>query len=345
MKKSYPIFLAVLFSVFSVTSCSEKETESAVSSIELSETSIEVLASGGMQSVAYQITNPGEGTVEAICPDSWINGFDYSVDGVISFNVDANTGGDRETTVTVMYSDATATFSVSQPDPKKLHADDLVNAWWTAERCTFDMEKTFFYYVNPESLGEFMANPLTGRHAISAGEFASNFANAYNVANPDSEPMTVNDALIFFFLESEDLTTYFNVGFYDNNGEPSIVVEDGMTTPAGGANVIRISGTYTFDETTGTLQVHDTSNTTYTRDVTIHVERSGENLIYYVTKTWWPDYITDYLVYEDEGIGEEMKETDHFGLTLNNYTSTEFYQVFGSLVYTLKYAGAVNAEE
>ena len=125
----------------------------------------------------------------------------------------------------------------------------------------------------------------------------------------------------------------------------SIVVEDGMTTPAGGANVIRISGAYTFDETTGTLQVHDTSNTTYTRDVTIHVERSGENLIYYVTKTWWPDYITDYLVYEDEGIGEEMKETDHFGLTLNNYNSTEFYQVFGSLVYTLKYAGAVNAEE
>lgn len=61
MKKSYPIFLAVLFSVFSVTSCSEKETESAVSSIELSETSIEVLASGGMQSVAYQITNPAGG--------------------------------------------------------------------------------------------------------------------------------------------------------------------------------------------------------------------------------------------------------------------------------------------
>lgn len=345
MNRGYLICLAASVCALMSTSCSEKESVSESASIEMSLTTVKAAAEGGTYSVAYQITNSGGGTVEAVSPDTWVNSWNYSVDGVISFNVDPNIGADRQTTVTVLYADAIATFTVSQPDPKKLHEGDLENAWWTATVCDFDMSKTIFYYVNPESQGEFYYNPVTGRHYITAGEYATNYVNAYNVANPDAEPMSIDDALSFTFTESEEFTTFYNVGFYEDDGEPYIVIEDGMITPGGAVSIVRANGKYTFDAETGTIVVEDTANTMYTREVTIHVERSGENLILQVTSMPWQDYMAGYLVHEDEGLGQEMMTADHFGFTLSNYGGTEAYAVYGSLVYTLRYDGPVSEEE
>lgn len=75
-----------------------------------------VSATGGEVTVTYTIKNPIEGnTISAEASEDWVNTFDYSVDGEISFVVDANTGAARTCTVTVSYEGAKdVSFEVSQ---------------------------------------------------------------------------------------------------------------------------------------------------------------------------------------------------------------------------------------
>ncbi len=71
---------------------------------------------GDVLSLNYTISNPVEGESISVSSDaSWVNSFDYSVDGEISFVVDANDGVARTATLTVSYKDAAdVTFTVSQ---------------------------------------------------------------------------------------------------------------------------------------------------------------------------------------------------------------------------------------
>ncbi len=77
---------------------------------------IAVGAEGDVATVAYTITNPVEGkSVTASADQTWVNGFDYTVAGEVSFIVDANTGAAREATVTLAYEGAESkTIKVSQ---------------------------------------------------------------------------------------------------------------------------------------------------------------------------------------------------------------------------------------
>jgi hypothetical protein len=77
---------------------------------------IEVGAEGDVATVAYTITNPVAGqSVTASADQTWVNTFDCSVAGEVSFAVDANTGAEREATVTLSYDGATAqTIKISQ---------------------------------------------------------------------------------------------------------------------------------------------------------------------------------------------------------------------------------------
>lgn len=77
---------------------------------------IEVGAEGDVATVAYTITNPVKGkSVTASADQTWVNGFDYTVAGEVSFAVDANTGAAREATVTLTYDGATPqTIKISQ---------------------------------------------------------------------------------------------------------------------------------------------------------------------------------------------------------------------------------------
>ncbi|MBR6655132.1 MAG: hypothetical protein IKL20_00815 [Alistipes sp.] len=77
---------------------------------------IAVGAEGDVATVAYTITNPVEGkSVTASADQTWVNTFDYTVAGEVSFTVDANTGAAREATVTLAYDGAESkTIKVSQ---------------------------------------------------------------------------------------------------------------------------------------------------------------------------------------------------------------------------------------
>lgn len=61
---------------------------------------------GGQLSITYTVDNPAaDGRVYASSENTeWIRDYDCSVDGTVSFNVDANDGEDREAVVTVEYS-------------------------------------------------------------------------------------------------------------------------------------------------------------------------------------------------------------------------------------------------
>ena len=76
---------------------------------------IEVGAEGDVATVAYNITNPvDDKSVTASADQTWVNTFDYTVAGEVSFLVDANTGAAREATVTLSYEGATAQIKISQ---------------------------------------------------------------------------------------------------------------------------------------------------------------------------------------------------------------------------------------
>lgn len=71
--------------------------------ISVSSGSINVAKEGGDKSFTYTITNPIEGkSISAVTSDSWIKNI-VSIDGTVSFKVDANTGGARTGKITLSY--------------------------------------------------------------------------------------------------------------------------------------------------------------------------------------------------------------------------------------------------
>lgn len=323
MKAKYFVCAAAL--AFMFVSCDKVENEEGTGngdgntlSITLSSQNVEVPASGGQYSVEYEFVGDPI-SIEAVCPEAWVNGLDYSQTGIISFNVDANTVNEsREAVVTIISPDAegSATFTVTQQDPSHIELSELLNSRWTARICQFDREKTFFQILT-ETL------EITSQY-ITAGEYAEQYATDWNAANPDNI-LSAEDFLYFQYTDSATAgttgtMTYFNVTF----GETIVEVEDGMMTPAGGARVVRATGEFSYDPETKILTIEDVGNENYTRDVVVQLGRENGELTYEVIKTWWPDYLQYYFGSKDQ-----------FGFNLNNYDVTEFYKPHGSLKYYL----------
>lgn len=297
---------------------------------------------GGICSVPYQVASSDAGeTVEAVSPQNWVNGFDYSVDGVISFNVDPNEGTeDRNTTITVLYGNQTISLPVSQYKPSRVLASEIENLTLTATECAFDSENTIFKMVNPDDQSQFYTDE-DGRQYITAGKFASQYAAAYNLANPD-DMQTADDFLSFVYtdptLDNNMTGTFYDVYFYTEGGKKKMSVSDGSYAPGGNAELIRLGGEYTYDEETGTIYLYDTSNAfpENWRNVEMKIEKSGRYYIFQVTKTKWPDYWEDYFSKINEELGIDLLTQDRFGFVLGNYSGTEYYVPFGTLIYTLK---------
>lgn len=76
----------------------------------------DIAAEGDVVTVKYSVTNPVEGkSVTASANQTWVNGFDYSVAGEVSFIVEENAGVARTATVTLAYEGATSqTVTISQ---------------------------------------------------------------------------------------------------------------------------------------------------------------------------------------------------------------------------------------
>ncbi len=313
-------FLVPFVLLVGIFSCSKgtEEVPTMDSVIEIDPGIVEVEAAGGTYTVSYSITDPAEdGVIETpICTDGWCNQFDVSEPGVISFNVDPNTvPGERRTEVTVLYSNAEepAVFTVIQADPTKVLASDLDNTLWTAEVCEFDRDSTIF-----RLLTEY--NELSYQ-TITAGEFADQYAIDYNMANPDS-PISPDDALGFQFIDTPEYRSYANVLFGGNQ----IEFVHGSSNPVGGVEVTDVSGPYVFDESTGIITVNDKSNTNYEREVTIHVSKDGDYLLFRIIKTWWPETIADYY----------GGDKPYLGFNVTNYNGTQAYCPYGYLLYRMK---------
>lgn len=107
----------------------------------------EVSKDGDVVTVNYSVTNAVSGkTISASSSKTWVNTFDYSIDGEISFAVDANTGAARTCTVTVHYEGATdVTFEVRQA--AGVESEDATNstlASWTFTSVSYPANKTNF---------------------------------------------------------------------------------------------------------------------------------------------------------------------------------------------------------
>ena len=75
--------------------------------INASPKSFSLVAAGGVCTINYSIDFPVDGkTISATSDQDWVNTFDYSTPGKISFVVDANTGDTRTATVTLSYEGA-----------------------------------------------------------------------------------------------------------------------------------------------------------------------------------------------------------------------------------------------
>lgn len=334
-------FISAVSALMAISvSCAKQELP--VSTFKMDSTAIVVPAGGGICSVPYQVASSDAGeTVEAVSPQNWVNGFDYSVDGVISFNVDPNEGTeDRNTTITVLYGNQTISLPVSQYKPSRVLASEIENLTLTATECAFDSENTIFKMVNPDDQSQFYTDE-DGRQYITAGKFASQYAAAYNLANPD-DMQTADDFLSFVYtdptLDNNMTGTFYDVYFYTEGGKKKMSVSDGSYAPGGNAELIRLGGEYTYDEETGTIYLYDTSNAfpENWRNVEMKIEKSGRYYIFQVTKTKWPDYWEDYFSKINEELGIDLLTQDRFGFVLGNYSGTEYYVPFGTLIYTLK---------
>ena len=240
----------------------------------------------------------------------------------------------------MLYGNQTISLPVSQYKPSRVLASEIENLTLTATECAFDSENTIFKMVNPDDQSQFYTDE-DGRQYITAGKFASQYAAAYNLANPD-DMQTADDFLSFVYtdptLDNNMTGTFYDVYFYTEGGKKKMSVSDGSYAPGGNAELIRLGGEYTYDEETGTIYLYDTSNAfpENWRNVEMKIEKSGRYYIFQVTKTKWPDYWEDYFSKINEELGIDLLTQDRFGFVLGNYSGTEYYVPFGTLIYTLK---------
>lgn len=97
------------------TTISDKKIVRPVLSFDSTEFN-DISCEGDILTVNYSVANPIEGeTISATSDASWVNTFDYRVDGELSFVVDPNEGVARTANITVSYKNATpVTITVSQ---------------------------------------------------------------------------------------------------------------------------------------------------------------------------------------------------------------------------------------
>lgn len=79
-------------------------------------TTVNVPSEGDVVTVTYTIKNPNGSQISAKAEENatWINTFETGNEGEVSFIVDANTGSEREATVTLTYSTAAADITIKQ---------------------------------------------------------------------------------------------------------------------------------------------------------------------------------------------------------------------------------------
>ena len=101
---------------FTKVECHTDEAPVFAPIISATPTSINVPAAGDVCTINYSIDFPVDGkSISATSDQDWVNSFEYSTTGEISFVVDANTGDARTATITLSYEGAeNVTITVAQ---------------------------------------------------------------------------------------------------------------------------------------------------------------------------------------------------------------------------------------
>ena len=124
MKRLFFLFAVVILAVS--VSCERDSGSSSDVAVSISPNTLTVPSAGGTFSIKYLVDGNQNVELEPVCGETWIGGWDFSVDSVLTFQVDTNRGGAR-TAVVHLVSDRLAEdvfFTVEQGDASKVYMYD-----------------------------------------------------------------------------------------------------------------------------------------------------------------------------------------------------------------------------
>lgn len=212
-----------------------------------------ISAAGDVVTINYQIANPVSGVSVSAAPesgDNWVNSFDYSTDGEISFVVDPKTTtGTRTTTITVSYTGAEdKTFKITQDgatsggntDPikgstvtstfkdKNLAINESNGMSWTSSKTanSFESSNLARGVQFGAAIGEFT---ITGTGYTDGVQTISMVVSTNGTANTNTISVTVNGVAVGSeqkLAKSNDQTIEFTSSTVLAGGDIVISVND-----------------------------------------------------------------------------------------------------------------------
>lgn len=322
----FPLLVAVFAIGVLMASC-EKNADTNPAGLSFDEPELVVNSLGGEFTVTYTSADFISYELLDLQVDEgagWLNGFDISVPGEITFNVDKYLVTEpREASIALVYDgkNTGATLLVRQEAYDfKVRLSEFDGKVLNCTYGYFDKDETIFYEVGDSGI---RTDPMTGNPiSITAGEYAEELVNAYNADHPDA-PVSIEEALYYDFTQKYGVfTSYFE---FDFKKDGYLVAWSGSSPDMGaGVAVNDIRGKYTFDEQTGIVTVaEDVSNTTYTREVQLQLTKNAEGVIMVqIVKTENP--YTPFI------------KGDIFPFILYNYDQTKRYQPAEYILYEVK---------
>lgn len=174
-------------------------------------TTVNVPSKGDIVTVTYTIKNPNGSQISAKAEESatWINTFETSNEGEVSFTVDANIGSEREATITLTYSTATADITIKQ-------AASLI----TYEEVTTLEAGEYIFVGNMSDTDYYLPNTATGTtKAPAIAALPSGTLSGSTITNPTADmTWTVTESGSGFTITSTADSSQALGTIADNNG-------------------------------------------------------------------------------------------------------------------------------
>lgn len=177
-------------------------------------TTVNVPSEGDIVTVTYTIKNPNGSQISAKAEESatWINTFETSNEGEVSFTVNANTGSEREATVTLTYSTATADITIKQA----AQGQSLI----TYEEVTTLEAGEYIFVGNVSDTDYYLPNTATGTSKAPAiAALPSGTLSGSTITNPTADmTWTVTTSGSGFTITSTANPSQALGTIADNNG-------------------------------------------------------------------------------------------------------------------------------
>lgn len=177
-------------------------------------TTVNVPSKGDIVTVTYTIKNPNGSQISAKAEESatWINTFETSNEGEVSFTVDANIGSEREATITLTYSTATADITIKQA----AQGQSLI----TYEEVTTLEAGEYIFVGNMSDTDYYLPNTATGTtKAPAIAALPSGTLSGSTITNPTADmTWTVTESGSGFTITSTADSSQALGTIADNNG-------------------------------------------------------------------------------------------------------------------------------